>query len=127
MDSYLEINFANLFAHQARLRPSALAIEDGEASLTYGELELATNRLAAILANMGFAKGQRAILFAGKNVASIVIIFGIVKAGGVYVPVDREIPGGRLQLILGRPCRRSFSSLMAGAPPSPSSRPVVCL
>lgn len=101
MDSYLEINFANLFTRQARLRPSAVAIEDGETSLTYGELELATNRLAATLANMGFAKGQRAILFAGKNVASIVIIFGIVKAGGVYVPVDREIPGGRLHLIVG--------------------------
>jgi amino acid adenylation domain-containing protein len=101
MNSYLEVNFANLFAHHARLRPSALAIEDGESSLTFGELELATNRLAAALAKMGFGKGQRAILFAGKNVASIVIIFGIVKAGGVYVPVDREIPGGRLQLIVG--------------------------
>ncbi|HET6256496.1 MAG TPA: amino acid adenylation domain-containing protein [Puia sp.] len=101
MNSYLEVNFANVFADQARLRPAAPAIEDGENSLTYGELELATNRLAAVLVEMGFVKGQRAILFAGKNVASVVVIFGIVKAGGVYVPVDKEIPSGRLQLILG--------------------------
>jgi amino acid adenylation domain-containing protein len=101
MNPYLQVNFSNLFAMHARLRPFALAIEDGESSLTYGQLELATNRLAAALGQMGFGKGARAILFAGKSVASIVIIFGIAKAGGVYVPVDKEIPGSRLQLIMG--------------------------
>jgi len=74
-------------------------VMDGE-SLSYEELELASNRLASLLRQRGVGRGERVCLLQPKSPAAIVSMLATLKAGGVYVPVDIASPAVRVQRIL---------------------------
>lgn len=67
---------------------------------TYGELEVASNRLARALFDRGVRRGDRVGIYAKKCVELAVAIHGISKAGAAYVPLDPSAPPERLQRIL---------------------------
>lgn len=69
-------------------------------SLTYGELERRTNQLARALIDFGTRRGDRVAIYMHKSLESLVAIFGILKAGAVYVPLDPNAPPARLAYIL---------------------------
>lgn len=87
------------------LSDSAARLPDHEAarfqnqSLTYGELERVTNQVAWALQAAGVQRGDRVGLYVHKSLASIISVFGIMKAGGVYVPLDPKAPPKRLAYI----------------------------
>jgi len=89
-------DLASLFAEQARLRPVAVAVSSGEGDLTYTELDRRADRLARRLAAAGVGSETRVALLARRSPALIVGILGILKAGGVYVPLDPSYPAERL-------------------------------
>lgn len=67
--------------------------------MSYAELDAASNRLARLLAGNGVRPGDRVGLLLGKSVESIVALFGVLKAGAVYVPVDPATPPARTRWI----------------------------
>jgi amino acid adenylation domain-containing protein len=69
-------------------------------SLTYAELNRRAEALAARLVEAGVQKGDRVGLVLPKTAASVVSIFGILKAGAAYVPVDYTAPAERGRRIL---------------------------
>jgi amino acid adenylation domain-containing protein len=73
-----------------------LAVRDPERSVTYAELNTAANNIArAITQRIGGAAGQ--IAFVIENDArAIQTIFGILKTGRAYVPLDPNFPQDRL-------------------------------
>ncbi len=79
--------------------PEAPAVVDGERSLTYGELERRANALANLLIEEGVSRGDRVGLFLEKSLESLVGIYGILKAGALYVPLDPGAPASRLGYI----------------------------
>lgn len=81
---------------QACRRPDARAVVFRDEHLTYRALDEATNRLARLLEAAGLAKGDRVCLLMPKSPAAIVAILGVLKAGGVYVPLDPASPAPRL-------------------------------
>ncbi len=68
--------------------------------MTYSELDGLSNRVARALLAQGVAPGDRVGLLAPKSAAAIVAIYGALKAGACYVPLDPSAPAGRLSAIM---------------------------
>lgn len=64
------------------------AIALGEHRLSYAELHEASNKVANALIEMGVVKGDRVAMLLPNIPEFAVIYFGIVKAGGIAVPLD---------------------------------------
>ena len=95
--------------------------------VTYSELDRRANQLARLLLSEGVQKGDRIGIFLEKSIEAVVGIYGALKAGAAYVPLDLRAPSARLGYIAGN-CglhwlittgkkARQWSELMsAGAP-----------
>src|SRR2546425_662408 len=85
---------------QAEYRPEATAVVLKGERTTYGELEAMSNRLARLLRKGGCATGDRVGLLIPKSPTAIAAIIGVLKAGGIYVPLDPASPPARLAKIV---------------------------
>ncbi|TMM29727.1 MAG: amino acid adenylation domain-containing protein, partial [Actinobacteria bacterium] len=89
-----------LFAEQARRTPTATAVVcDGE-RMGYAELNARANRLAHRLIRLGVRPEQPVGLLMDRSIAVAVAELAILKAGGVYVPLDMRAPAERMRLLL---------------------------
>ncbi|MGI8890894.1 MAG: amino acid adenylation domain-containing protein [Chthoniobacterales bacterium] len=93
----------HLLSASAARNPDAEAVRLLEQALTYGELERLSNQLAHALIKNGVRAGDRVGIYLKKSPSAIASIFGIMKTGACYVPVDANAPGQRLEEI-GRQC-----------------------
>ncbi|WP_369211087.1 amino acid adenylation domain-containing protein [Streptomyces flavofungini] len=92
-----------LFEAQAARTPEAVAVSGGGERLTYRELSRTTDRLAARLRALGVgADGAEdaVCLLMERSVQVPVAILAVLKAGGVYVPLDPRYPESRMRLIM---------------------------
>jgi amino acid adenylation domain-containing protein/non-ribosomal peptide synthase protein (TIGR01720 family) len=80
--------------------PAAVAIIEDGGEITYGELERRANRLARHLIALGVRPETRVALLAERSAEDVVAISGVLKAGGVWVPVDPETPAERAAFLL---------------------------
>lgn len=90
----------NLPAESARKYPNKEAVSFKGRSITYADLESKSNQLAAALSAMGVKKGDRVGIMLSKSIESIVALFGIMKTGAMYVPLDPLAPAGRVTRII---------------------------
>ncbi len=67
--------------------------------LTYAELDASANRVANLLIRQGVRTGDRVALWMPKSLEAITSIWGILKAGAAFVPVDPGAPVSRLATI----------------------------
>ncbi|MBX7224381.1 MAG: AMP-binding protein, partial [Blastocatellia bacterium] len=68
--------------------------------LSYGELNQQANGIAGWLQEQGVTSGSRVVVYLERSVELVAAIVGVVKAGGVYVPVDPATPAERLAFIV---------------------------
>lgn len=87
-------------ARVAETRPDALAVTMGDERVTYGELVARSDRLAAQLVAAGCEPGDRVGLLIPKRPSAVVAIHAVLKAGGVYVPLDPDSPAQRIGRIV---------------------------
>ena len=85
-----------LLTESAARRPDAEAVRLLDQALSYGELEKLSNQIAHALIEIGVVPGDRIGIYLHKSPAAIASIFGIMKTGACYVPVDPNAPGLRL-------------------------------
>ncbi len=90
----------NWISEQAQRRPEAIAVVMEEQTLTYGQLDYASNRLARLLKAAGCEKGDRVCFAIPKSPAAIVAIAGILKADCMHVPIDSSSPAPRVAKVL---------------------------
>lgn len=91
----------DLVAQSAARVPDRVAVVDGERSVTYAELDATANRLAHLLVECGVRPGDRVGLYLEKSLEAVTGIYGILKAGATYVPLDPGAPPARLGIIAG--------------------------
>lgn len=68
--------------------------------VTYEQLNEEANQLAGLLLREGVKVGEPVALMINRSMQTIVGILGIIKAGGVYVPIDPEYPTERVAFVL---------------------------
>jgi natural product biosynthesis luciferase-like monooxygenase protein len=86
----------DLVRAQVKRTPDRPALADGTRTLTYRELEGASNRLAQRLVRMGVKPDDRVGVCIDRSVDLVVAVLGILNAGGAYVPLDPDYPDERL-------------------------------
>jgi len=86
-------------AHAAAT-PDAVAVRQGEAVLTYAELDAWANQLAHHLQSLGVGPDTMVALCIDRSLEMVVAIVGILKAGGAYVPIDPAYPKERVQFLV---------------------------
>ncbi len=90
-----------LFEEQVERTPEAVALVFGEEELTYGELNERANQLAwKLRADYEVGPDRIVGLLVERSIEMIVGILGTLKAGGAYMPIDREYPRERIEYML---------------------------
>ena len=85
---------------QARRTPDAVALRFEGRSVTYRELDERASRLAHHLRGRGVRPEARVGICLERGVEMIAGVLGILKVGGVYVPVDPAFPRERVAFTL---------------------------
>lgn len=75
------------------------AVVDGSRELSYRELDQAANQLANLLIDLGVSRGDRVGLYLEKSLEAVVGVYGVLKTGAAYVPLDPQAPATRLSYI----------------------------
>jgi amino acid adenylation domain-containing protein len=89
-----------LFADEARRRPTAVGVVYEQESLTYAELDRRSNQLAHYLRRHGAGPGTAVGVCLERSPDLVVAVLGVLKAGSAYVPLDPEHAPDRLAFVL---------------------------
>nr|BFD43331.1 non-ribosomal peptide synthetase [Pseudomonas sp. FFPRI_1] len=89
-----------LFADQAAKAPEAPAVFFAEQRLSYRELDTQANQLAHKLIELGVGPEVRVAIAMPRCAEIMVAFLAVLKAGGVYVPLDIEYPQDRLRYMM---------------------------
>ena len=86
-----------LIETEAARVPDNIAVQDGDMTLSYRELDSRANQLAHYLIKQGVVPGQIVGLHFTKCIDMVVSVLAVMKAGGAYLPMDPNYPIDRLQ------------------------------
>jgi amino acid adenylation domain-containing protein/non-ribosomal peptide synthase protein (TIGR01720 family) len=90
-----------LFAEQVGRASEAVAVSGGGVSLTYRELNSASDALAHRLVGVGVEPGSSVALLLPRSAQAVVAMLAVLKAGACYVPIDAGVPDARIEFVLG--------------------------
>ena len=93
-------NVCQLFESQVKQTPGAVAVQFGETSLTYGELNQRANQLAHYLQERDVGPEKLTGIFIDRSLEMVVALLGTLKAGAAYLPLDISYPPERLSFML---------------------------
>lgn len=88
------------FRAQVSATPDAVAVNDGNTKLSYQELNDKANRTAHWLQEQGIGREDVVALLFDPSVEFIVLVIAIIKAGGIYLPLDTQAPPKRVAYII---------------------------
>jgi amino acid adenylation domain-containing protein len=117
-----------LLTEAAARQPRRPAVASDGCLLTYQELDRLSNKVARALLRLGVAPGDRVGILAPKSAAAVVGLYGALKAGACYVPLDPKAPAERLShivrdsgaaVIVVDEARTSQAATLADAVPRP--------
>ncbi|MDX6323718.1 MAG: hypothetical protein QOK15_72, partial [Nocardioidaceae bacterium] len=89
-----------LVTNQARRAQDAVAVIQGDAQLTYGQLDQRADELARRLRDVGAGPGVIVGVCLGRSPALVVGLLGVLKSGAAYLPLDPRLPGDRLAFLM---------------------------
>src|SRR2546421_1328693 len=125
---YPEACVHELFEAQVQQKPEDVAVIWQDRQLTYQQLNQQANQLAHHLQRLGIGPEAPVGLYVERSLEMVVGLLGILKAGGVYVPLDPAYPQERLAFMLEDaqvPVLLTQQRLAGGLPPHTAR--VVCL
>lgn len=90
----------DLFSSQVQEKAHKLALKFRDIELTYQELDDISDQLATHLIAKGIRRGTLVPICMQSPLNMVIGIWGILKAGGVYVPIDAEFPVERISYMI---------------------------
>ena len=118
----------HLFEAQVKKTPNAVAVVFEDQQLTYRELNQRSNQLARHLKSLGVKTESFVAICMERSLEMVVAIYGTMKAGAAYVPIDPTYPQERLGFMLqdaNAPVLLTQDKLRAELPPLQAK--VVCV
>lgn len=88
------------FADSATRHPDAIALVEGDRTVSYGELAGRAARLANHLRARGVAGGQVVGVCMRRSIDMVVTWLAVLDAGGAYMPIDSDYPPDRVRQML---------------------------
>ncbi|MGF9966589.1 amino acid adenylation domain-containing protein [Bacillus rhizoplanae] len=89
-----------LFEEQVAQNPGRPAVSYGNITLTYAELNAKANMFARMLQAKGMQEEAVVAFLTESSIEMIIGIFGTLKAGGTYLPIDPQYPMDRIEYML---------------------------
>src|SRR5262249_21071879 len=89
-----------LFEERAAASPTAPAVVSDAGMLTYGELNRRANQVAHALRRLGAGPDHLVGICVERSPEMVVAIYGVLKSGAGYVPVDPSQPPRRVDALL---------------------------
>ncbi|MGW6822439.1 non-ribosomal peptide synthetase [Streptomyces sp. NPDC055005] len=90
----------DLLRARAARTPRAVALDGPEGEVTYAELDRRSDVVARELAGRGVGREDLVGLIVDRSPAGVTALWGILKAGAAYVPLDPAHPGERIKEVL---------------------------
>lgn len=97
--AHWDVAIVDLFASRVRCSPDALAVCGNDMALSYRDLDRQSNQLARELIARGAAPEALIGICLERSVDMIVALFGVLKSGAAYLPLDPDYPEARLAYI----------------------------
>jgi len=91
----------DILHHGFNINPKNIALSDTSNNrITYNELSYETSIVQDFLNAIEIGKGVRVGIISQKTINATISIFGILKSGATYVPIDAESPAERMSFIV---------------------------
>lgn len=90
----------SVIPHYARLTPDRIAVISKGSRLTWAELNEKTNQVGNALIARGMKKGDKVALFLSSDLPAYVLMWGIIRAGGVVVALNTMMTGDTLGVMI---------------------------
>lgn len=91
---------SELISAGAKASPEKIAFKSAERQITYQELDQKSNQLANWLVSQNVKQGDRIGILIEKNLVTAFAIYGVLKAGAVWVALDPSQPAEKLNSII---------------------------
>ena len=95
-----ENSFSRLLEKQAERIPHKIALISPERQVTYEEFNKQVTDLATVLQERGVKPGDYVAVIAERSIEMMIAIYGAIRAGATYVPIDPLYPEERIEYIL---------------------------
>lgn len=95
-----DVRIDQLIERQARATPDGVAVVFGAEQLTYAQLDARANQLAQYLVGKGVGPNVTVGISIERSAALVVGFLAVLKAGGVYVPIDPDYPLERRRFMI---------------------------
>lgn len=95
-----EMSIPEMFERQVKCHPGSIALTFDDREMSYDELNARADELARRLGSLGVGPGVPVGLCLDRSFDLVIGMLGILKAGGVYVPLDASYPIERLRFMI---------------------------
>ncbi|MCF8781843.1 non-ribosomal peptide synthetase [Rhodococcus ruber] len=116
-----------LLAAAVERDPAAAAVVFEDRTLSYGELDSASSRLARLLIQRGIGPEDVVAVASTRSIESVLSVWAVAKAGAAFVPVDPNYPEDRVRHMIDDSGARAGLTLTASVPDLPGSVPWIAL
>jgi gramicidin S synthase 2/tyrocidine synthetase-3 len=90
----------DLFERQVTINPDKCALFDNDESITYAELDRRINALACFFQETNVKQNSVVGLLTTRSIDFVTAAFAVLKAGGLYMPMDASYPSERINYML---------------------------
>lgn len=94
------MNLAQMVNLNARKYRDRVCVRYNGSGLTFGELKGKAERAAGLLQGLGIVKGDKVAIMSQNTPDFVTAFFGIIKAGGVVVPINHKLMAPEVEYIL---------------------------
>lgn|GEM_PF-5653112 len=97
----MPVSIPALFAEQVAHNPDAVAVVSHGTSLSYRDVDEASNRLAHLLAGHGAAPGHCVAVMISRSADAVAAIMAVLNTSAAFLPIDPALPAARIEFMLG--------------------------
>lgn len=83
-----DLLIGDVFRNAARAVPDRVAAAMGDASLTFAEIDAASNQVARAVTKLGVGLGDRVVVWAATSLDTIPLFAALAKTGAVFAPMN---------------------------------------